>query len=528
MKSTVNSKFPYRVGGSVLLIAAFFIASFLRLYNLSDRPMHVDEAVHAVKFGELLEHNNYKYDPIEYHGPSLNYLTLIPAFFSGSKTLVDMTESTLRIVPVMCGILMLAFFGFLRKNISDKFLALTIILISFSSILIFYNRYYIQESLLAAFTFCLIISLYKYLLSCKLIWILLSGLFAGLMFASKETSIISFGCLFAALLFVKHSSPPNKPETKTNVFIPVIFLSVFLTVALLFFSSFFSNWAGPFDSIRSIVNYFNKAGHFPEHIKPWHYYFSLILFRKVDAFYFTEVFVLIFFVFGSFSIISRWRDRIRGNIFVKIIFIFTLLLIIIYSLIPYKTPWSMLTFWIGCTIISAYGISEAIARSPGIYKTIFIILTSVVVLHQVWQSYNIAFTYSYHPQNPFVYSQSTGDVLLISDRLKNITNALPEKNNTFINVTGKKHDYWPLPWYLRSFKNVAWDEKLSNDIYSYPIILTSPDMEPELVEKLYSTPPSGEINLYIPLFDRYMELRPGVEIRGYIRKDTYDKYLRNN
>jgi len=42
------------------------------------RPMHGDETVHAIKFGELLEQGSYKYNPIEFHGPTLNYLSLIP------------------------------------------------------------------------------------------------------------------------------------------------------------------------------------------------------------------------------------------------------------------------------------------------------------------------------------------------------------------------------------------------------------------------------------------------------------------
>ena len=76
----------------------------LRLPKLAQRPMHTDEAVHAIRFGELLETSTYKYDPFEYHGPILLYSTLIPAWLSGADTLTDVTEVTLRIVPVLFGI----------------------------------------------------------------------------------------------------------------------------------------------------------------------------------------------------------------------------------------------------------------------------------------------------------------------------------------------------------------------------------------------------------------------------------------
>ena len=34
----------------------------------------------------------------------------------------------------------------------------------------------------------------------------------------------------------------------------------------------------------------------------------------------------------------------------------------------------------------------------------------------------------------------------------------------------------------------------------------------------------GQRHMYMPLFDRDMELRPSVEIRGYLRKDLWDRY----
>ena len=92
--------------GCVLILAATIVALALRLPRLQQRPMHGDEAVHASKFGELLEEGVYAYDPDEYHGPTLNYLTLIPSGLTGAKNLVQISEFTLRIVPVFFGVFM--------------------------------------------------------------------------------------------------------------------------------------------------------------------------------------------------------------------------------------------------------------------------------------------------------------------------------------------------------------------------------------------------------------------------------------
>ena len=69
----------------VLLIAAGALA--FRLHRLDLRPFHVDEAVQAVKAGELYDSGQYRYDPLEFHGPSLYYLTLPVLKLSGAGML---------------------------------------------------------------------------------------------------------------------------------------------------------------------------------------------------------------------------------------------------------------------------------------------------------------------------------------------------------------------------------------------------------------------------------------------------------
>jgi hypothetical protein len=48
-------------------------------------------------------------------------------------------------------------------------------------------------------------------------------------------------------------------------------------------------------------------------------------------------------------------------------------------------------------------------------------------------------------------------------------------------------------------------------------------MEPGLLHKFYEVPPPGQRELYVPMFDRYTELRPSVEVRGYVAKWLWDQ-----
>src|SRR5664279_1517142 len=85
-----------------LLLAGLALA--LWSINLDQRPMHNDEAVNGIKFGQLWDHGGYKYDPNEHHGPSLPYATLAVSRLTGAPQDLDQfTESRLRFTTVVFG-----------------------------------------------------------------------------------------------------------------------------------------------------------------------------------------------------------------------------------------------------------------------------------------------------------------------------------------------------------------------------------------------------------------------------------------
>src|SRR2546423_4186671 len=71
---------------------------------LDRRPMHNDEAVNAIKFGDLYTHGAYKYDPQEYHGPTLEYFTLAFERLTAAPRFEDVSASRLRLVTVLFGV----------------------------------------------------------------------------------------------------------------------------------------------------------------------------------------------------------------------------------------------------------------------------------------------------------------------------------------------------------------------------------------------------------------------------------------
>ena len=176
----------------VLILAVTITAVAVRVPRLRQRPMHCDEAVNAVKFGQLLETGSYKYDPHEYHGPTLNYFTLPAACISSAKNFSDVTETDLRIVPVVFGILLVVLVFLLADGLGWPATIFAALLTAVSAAFVFYSRYYIHEMLLVCFSFGVIACLWRLARSSRIIWALLAGVFTGLAACTKETFVISF------------------------------------------------------------------------------------------------------------------------------------------------------------------------------------------------------------------------------------------------------------------------------------------------------------------------------------------------
>ena len=137
----------------VLILAVTILAAALRLPRPARRPMHGDEAVHADKFANLLEGDGYEYNPYEYHGPTLNYFTFIPAWLGSVKTYAEMTEFTVRVVPIFFGVLLVLMSVLLFDGLGRWACVCAAVLTAISPAMVYYSRYYIQEMLLVCFSF---------------------------------------------------------------------------------------------------------------------------------------------------------------------------------------------------------------------------------------------------------------------------------------------------------------------------------------------------------------------------------------
>ena len=514
---------------SILVVALGGLA--VRAPRLSLRPMHTDEAVHADNFRQaFLERGGYRYDPNEYHGPTLNYLTLIPARLSSAHSYSDITEVTLRIVPVVFGVLVVLLTLLLVRGLGLA-AVLAAVLAALSPAMVFYSRYYIQEMLLVCFTFGVIVCGYRYAQTKTLVWAVAAGGCVGLMHATKETCILALGAMGLALALSCRGLPARasragRPRHSKPLHLVLGFAAA-VCVSALFYSSFFQHPQGVLDSYLAYATYLGRgAGGNTTHVHPWYYYLQMIVFaRYFNGPIWTEGWIVLLALVGLVAVVT---GRLRSPIDVKLvrfIALYTVVMTAAYSAVPYKTPWCLLSFLHGMILLAGVGAATLLAwaRKPA-YRAVVIALLVVAAGHLAFLTYRANFVYYADSRNPYVYAHPTPEIFTIVDRVKEYAgvHGLGQSDGMPIQVAAPGKDYWPLPWYLRAY-HVGWYTDIPDEVG--PLILISDKLEEALTRRLTVETPRENRRMYLYLFDApyYLWFRPGVKMLGFVRKDLWDE-----
>lgn len=503
----------------ILLAVAGALA--IRMPALDLRPMHGDEANQAVKAGALLDDGFYQYDPLDHHGPSLYYLSLISARLAGQTRFRDTSEVTYRMVSVVFGVALVLLLLLLRDGMGERATCIAALLLALSPAMVFYSRYFIQEMLLVCFTLGAIVAGWRYTRRPSLAWALATGACLGLMHATKETCVIAYVSMAGAILLtlilshgrremIAHLRRAVKPAHA----IPAFILAAVISIVL--FSSFFTHPRGPLDSLLTYANYLQRADGAGLHDKPWYYYLqTLLLVHRRPGPWWTEGFVMALALVGA---VAAWRGRTRDEghaPFVRFIAFYTLIMTALYSAIPYKTPWTLLSLYLGMILLAGVGASALLSRVRAAWgRVVLSILLAAGTAHLGYQAYAANYVYPADPRNPYVYAHTSTAFLRLAERIEDIAEIHPEGHGMLIKVIQPDRDYWPLPWYLRQFENVGyWHEPPDN--LDASIIIASPALGSLLEEKLqgeYQTEMHG--------------LRPSVLRAVYIRKDLWEAFIK--
>ncbi|MCL4205941.1 MAG: TIGR03663 family protein [Pirellulaceae bacterium] len=533
----------HRLAVPALLMLIVVAGGVLRLIQLDRRTMHADEAVHALKFRDLLEQNRYVYDPHEYHGPSLNYLTLPIVRWRGIDRLTAVTAADLRLLPALCGIALIVLVWLLRDELGSAAMLLAAALTACSPGLVFYSRYYIQEMLLATFSFGAIVAFWRIdrvmraseagRRVSRIGWAVALGLCLGMMHASKETSAIAWFAM--GLAGAMTLADLRRTDWRRWLRTMLVAVAVAAVVSALFFSSFGQNPRGVADSVLAYFHYFQRAGGTGSAgplAYPWHTYLRWLFWESggVDGAG-IEAGIAVLAIPGAIAAATGWELDERRLRFARFISLYTLAMILVYSLIAYKTPWCAVGFLHGLVLMAAIGGATLLTagRRAGLaYLAVATLVIAVALAHLTWQTYRTSFIARDDPRIPYVFSPTSRDVPRLANRLSQIAAHHPDGRGMHVQVICPDDDYWPLPWYLRDFTRVGWFRSVPTGPPA-PVIVAHPDLEPLILDYLYQQQPPGQRPLYIRMdqedADGPDSLRPFVPLRVYIQRELWLTHL---
>jgi uncharacterized protein (TIGR03663 family) len=492
-------------------MAILIATALLRLIYLTQKPLHHDEGVNGLFLVNLFRTGYYHYDPANYHGPTLYYLAVIPTainnlFHWGH----GLSTFAIRFVTAAFGVGVVWLMLCLRRYLGAAGALGAAAFAAVSPGFVFFSRYFIHEILFVFFSLGVIVAWLWYRDMGKPRYLMLASASAAMLFATKETWIITAAVWLIAIpctsfylrLRKRVDTPALTRETTTaedsapnSTQLYAKAAALFAAIGLLFYSSFFTNPHGILDSVLTFT-YWTKTGQTSIYNRDWSTYIGW-LWRE-------ELPVLILGALGTVAALVRARSY-----FTVFCAFWSLGIFAAYSLVPYKTPWLVLSIILPLTIMVGYLIGEA--YQPGL-RAFTVAIAGVAILFSLYQAVDISFlnfdndgSCGSVPCYPYVYAHTNRDFLGLVNEIESIAAANPAKKEIGITVMSPEH--WPLPWYLREYTHVGYWGRIVDT--SEPIVIALKPQSAQVAQQL-----AGKYHLYST-----HELRPGNTLVMFVRND---------
>ncbi|HET6671457.1 MAG TPA: flippase activity-associated protein Agl23 [Pyrinomonadaceae bacterium] len=517
----------------IAAVVILLVAAVLRLYDLDLVPLHHDEGVNGNFLTRLVREGIYHYDPENYHGPTIYYFS---AFFpwllrflfgTAAQDKYGLNTITIRLVPALFGLATVWLVLLLRRRLGAIGALAAAALLAVSPGAVYLSRYYIHETLFVFFTLGLVIAALKYYEEAHPIYLMLAAISAALLFATKETAIISVGVLVIALAvtqgyrFIRRrnlqdrrtnkrsqrtADTEGKPGLLDKLGGPLrvsiwaaVAIAIFVGLNVLFYSSFFRNYPqGVYDSVRTF-QFWSKTGK-TAHVHPLTTYVYWMIRQESPILFLATI--------GAALVV--WKPR---NSFALFVALWGFGMLAAYSLISYKTPWLGLNFIIPLGLVAGYALQMIWERSQGQLGLIAGVLVAAIAISG-YQTIDLNF-FNYDNDDQYyvyVYAHTRRETLLMLKEIDRVVERTQQGAQTGITIVAP--EYWPLPWYFRDFTRVGYNGRMSAS--TEPVIIAAESQGAEMESTFGQR--YQQVNSGLNPAGTY-PLRPGVNFLLYVRRD---------
>jgi uncharacterized protein (TIGR03663 family) len=429
---------------SFLLIALLGLG--LRLKSLGARPMHTDEAVNAYIVGQSLAGKPVRYDPVDRHGPALTALALPLVRAQGAHTFGELTEAELRVTSVLAGTMTLMLFGAAVELFGLAPCLIAAGWTATASLPVYYDRYFIHESLFVAASFAFILTAWKAWRRQSTKQAIFAGAAAGMMLACKETAVLHLVALGAAVFVCRlwkrsgcsSSGMPHRADLLTAG-------GTCLLVSVGFYTRMGHDWHA-LSTLQQVVSAVMARASGQGHQQPIWYYAHLLSTGWSGG---------IFCILATTGFILAIRERSSSPR--CLLAVYAIIIAMLYSLIPYKTPWLALNLWVPLALLAGFAAHTAYRKAISVQPIRLVLpitclaacVIGIAVAHDTFQR---VFLHPADENNPYAYAHTSEDLLNLPSALQRSAH---EQGITSPRIAVIAADPWPLPWYLRTYSQTG-------------------------------------------------------------------------
>jgi uncharacterized protein (TIGR03663 family) len=437
---------------AIIYLAA--AAMLLRFYDLPLKPLHHDEGVNTLFLTGLVEPPHvYRYDPANYHGPTLYYFAWL------SVAVLGLTTVAIRAVTATAGLMAVFVVLALRRQIGTVGALAAGSLLALSPGAVYVSRYFIHEMLLVCFTVAAVVATVSWWQRRRARDLYLAALAAGLMFATKETAVISAVVIgiaaagAAALVELRaRLSEPGRGLAVGDMIAALLqssrrfagtlrervgaqglagALAVFVATNVLFYTSFFTHWHGAISALQTFAIW-TKTGT-SAHPRPWHTYLEWLSIEELP----------LLLLGAAGALLALWKSENRFAVFAAL---WSIGEIAAYSLIPYKTPWLMLNMTAPLALAAGYACDRVWQLGRTRARLALGGAALAVAALMTYQALVLNFIEYDDDRHPYVYAHTSRELLAMVREINLIEAANPRSS---IAITSP--DHFPLSWYLRDY-----------------------------------------------------------------------------
>jgi predicted membrane-bound mannosyltransferase len=273
--------------------------------------------------------------------------------------------------------------------------------------------------------------------------------------------------------------------------------TIFIYLGVLFFSSFFTYSEGVGRAFEAYAIW-TKTGN-KDHTQNG--YFGYVKWAmKVEAP------LLLLSALGILVAMLRGKHR-----FAMFTALWAFGLFVAYTVIPYKTPWLALSFFLPMCLIAGYGIGELIASKNIALKATAIALAITGTSILAYQSYSLNFVRYDDEEMGYVYAHTKRGFLDLIREIDRYAEKSGRGTDATIEIVSP--EYWPMTWYLNDYDHANFHGNLT-DANTAEMIVAKKDDQDTAITQRYSA--------HYKLAGVW-PLRPGVDLTLLVRKDLADR-----